>query len=305
MKKVAIMNYKGGVGKTTLTANIGADLAWRGYNVLLVDLDPQASLTFSFISPEEWKENFAANSTIKEFFDDFDNGGSIDFENLINYPEKVNQRIDNSRSGGSLAMVYSHLGLINVDLELASSLSGSTPKQQSGRYLKVHKYLLNALNGISGKQYDYVLFDCPPNFGIVTRNAIVASDGIIVPAKPDYLSTLGIDYLKGKVEELQRDFNHYGHDSKESIDISISGIVFTMVSEMNGGPQLTLQRYMSQVKNEQDIVVFQDYMKENKKYFGSAPEDGVPVVLNYENNATHKSIVSGIEGVVSEFIQRI
>ena len=58
MRIVSVINYKGGVGKTSLTANLGAELAWRGKRVLLIDLDAQASLTFSFIKPDEWVEKF-------------------------------------------------------------------------------------------------------------------------------------------------------------------------------------------------------------------------------------------------------
>lgn len=59
MDIISIINYKGGVGKTTLTTNIAGDLAQLGYNVLMIDLDPQASLTFSFLKPDEWKEKVA------------------------------------------------------------------------------------------------------------------------------------------------------------------------------------------------------------------------------------------------------
>ena len=66
MQIVSVINYKGGVGKTTLTANLAAELAWRGYDVLMIDLDAQASLTFSFIAPDDWQNNYADNRTIKE-----------------------------------------------------------------------------------------------------------------------------------------------------------------------------------------------------------------------------------------------
>jgi chromosome partitioning protein len=74
MRVTSIINYKGGVGKTTLTANLGAELAWRGAKVLLIDLDPQASLTFSFVRPEDWKADLADTSTIKQWFDSFTEG---------------------------------------------------------------------------------------------------------------------------------------------------------------------------------------------------------------------------------------
>ncbi len=72
MHIVSVINYKGGVGKTTVTANLAAELAHRGYNVLLLDLDPQASLTFSFMRPEDWKELYAESRTIKKWFDSFE-----------------------------------------------------------------------------------------------------------------------------------------------------------------------------------------------------------------------------------------
>ena len=68
MQTISVINYKGGVGKTTLTANIAGELAYRGYDVLMVDLDPQASLTFSFLEPENWREKVAADKTIKNWF---------------------------------------------------------------------------------------------------------------------------------------------------------------------------------------------------------------------------------------------
>src|SRR5262249_61931451 len=75
---VSVINYKGGVGKTTLTANIGADLAARGRRVLLVDLDPQASLTFSFYRPSEWEEQLAGGRTVLHWFDSYPTTGVAD-----------------------------------------------------------------------------------------------------------------------------------------------------------------------------------------------------------------------------------
>ena len=65
MKIVSVINYKGGVGKTTIVANLAAELARRGKRVLLIDLDPQASLTFSFVSLDLWRQRYAGNRTIK------------------------------------------------------------------------------------------------------------------------------------------------------------------------------------------------------------------------------------------------
>src|SRR6202043_3970565 len=109
----------GGVGKTSLTANLGAELAWRGKHVLLLDLDAQASLTFSFIRPDEWRNQYEAGETIKAWFDSFETGTPIPLSDLIQSPPRIAQRLSGR---GTLDVIYSHLGLINVDLELATKL---------------------------------------------------------------------------------------------------------------------------------------------------------------------------------------
>jgi cellulose biosynthesis protein BcsQ len=83
MKIIAVINYKGGVGKTTVTANLAAGLAFRNYNVLLIDLDPQASLTFSFIKPKQWETDFAKSKTIKNWFDRISKGELFDIKPFI------------------------------------------------------------------------------------------------------------------------------------------------------------------------------------------------------------------------------
>ena len=124
MKVVSVINYKGGVGKTSLTANLGAELAWRRKRVLLIDLDAQASLTFSFIKPDEWERDYEAEGTIKSWFDSFDSGSPMPLSDLIHSPPRIAQRLIGK---GNLEVIYSHLGLINVDLELATSLGGAKP----------------------------------------------------------------------------------------------------------------------------------------------------------------------------------
>ncbi len=119
MKVVSVINYKGGVGKTSLTANLAGQLAWGGKRVLLIDLDAQASLTFSFITPDSWDKEFAESKTIKTWFESFDSGKAISLASLIDTPKRVQSALHGK---GDLNVVYSHLGLINVDLELATKL---------------------------------------------------------------------------------------------------------------------------------------------------------------------------------------
>jgi len=134
MKIVSVINYKGGVGKTTLTANIAAELARRGKSVLMIDLDPQASLTFSFVKPDEWREKFALSKTIKEWF----RFRTTNFNDLVIEPQDVKGHLINK---GVLHLISSHLELINVDLELATQLSGANMRQSKQNFLKVHRLL--------------------------------------------------------------------------------------------------------------------------------------------------------------------
>src|SRR5262245_3894569 len=126
MRVVSVINYKGGVGKTSLTANLGAELAWRGKRILLIDLDAQASLTFSFISPDDWGSRYEADRTIKAWFDSFELGEKIPLSGLIERPARVNQMLGGR---GHLHVIYSHLGLLNVDLELATQIRGASLSQ--------------------------------------------------------------------------------------------------------------------------------------------------------------------------------
>ncbi len=210
MKVVSVINYKGGVGKTTVTANLAAGLAKKGKRVLLLDVDPQASLTFSFINEKDWKKYCKESSTIKEYFDAVVKGNNPpSLENFLIKPKGVNDKIKQLDSDGFIDLIPSHLDLIGVDLELATLLGGASMKQSKDNYFKVHNGLREFIVKNTYKKYDIVLIDCPPNFNIVTKNALVASDHVLIPAKPDYLSTLGIDYLQRNITDLTKEFNAY------------------------------------------------------------------------------------------------
>lgn len=153
-------------------------------------------------------------------------------------------------------------------------------------------------------KYDLVFIDCPPNFNIVTKNAIVASDFILIPAKPDYLSTMGIDYLTTSVNQLIEDYNDYckvEDDNKvEKINPKLEGVVFTMVQFYRGRPISHTRQFIAQTKilgQEKKFRVFDNYFRENKTLHADAPEQGVPVVLS----SNYRGIGDEIKAFITEF----
>lgn len=302
MEIVAVINYKGGVGKTTVTSNLAAELAYRGKKVLLIDTDAQASLTFSFITPDQWDTEYKETKTIKSWFDAISQGHQPPaLTDFVITPPSANNAI--GARGGRIDLICSHLGLINVDLELATLLGGVNLQQTKRNYIKVHGKLRAAISKLKeSSDYDLVLIDCPPNFNIVTKNAIVASEKILIPAKPDYLSTLGIDYLHRSVNDLVREFNEYAELDSETdkISPSILGVVFTMIQITSGHPIAAQRQFINQTRRL-GVAAFDNFFRENKTIFADAPQNLRPVVLNYYASGTHSDIVTEIEDFVTEF----
>ncbi|CDA75146.1 sporulation initiation inhibitor protein Soj [Bacteroides sp. CAG:530] len=166
LKIITLANYKGGVSKASSTASIGACMARMGKKVLLIDLDGQANLTMYFIPNEE------------------DNGASI-FDSLVNnVPLPVKH-------------IKENLDLVPSSLEMASAEIAMTN-------LLAREQLLSRLLEPVRQNYDYILIDCPPSLGIVTTNAFLAADEIIVPMTPELLPLKGMRLLDAFVTSLQR-----------------------------------------------------------------------------------------------------
>jgi chromosome partitioning protein len=172
-KSIAVVNQKGGVGKTTTVLNLSAALAERGHRVLIVDMDPQANLTISFgLNPE------ALPHTTYEFL----------LDEVA--PEQV---ITETRHGG-LHLIPSDIRLAAGEVRLAEMMMGET-------VLKVQ------LEGVSSN-YDFILIDSPPNLGLLTINSLVAATEALVPVQTQYFSLKGIKQLLGTFKLLRTRMNH-------------------------------------------------------------------------------------------------
>lgn len=293
MKVVSVINYKGGVGKTTITANLASEMVRRKKRVLVIDLDPQTNLTFSYIKVEKWHSEYEKNRTIKYWFDSIIDGTKPipTFKELI----VKNNGVD---------LICSHLGLIDVDIELAASLSAGTERQHKNNFIKTYSYIKNELVTLEN-EYDIVLFDCPPNFSIVTKNALIASDYYIVPAKMDYLSTLGINQLKNHVDSLVEQFNRYTEEDMKKTHPTFLGVIATMISVRNNKPISAQQTYVQQLKRN-GINMFTSMIRENKTLYAYAPEYGIPVVCqNVSSGSTYEQVVLELKKLTDEFIGKV
>ena len=307
MKVVSVINYKGGVGKTTLTANLGAYAAVRGSRVLMIDLDPQTQLTFSFMLPEEWRDNYAANRTFKNYFEAIIREEFVT-PSLSRFIIPINNWDTLKLGNEKLDLISSHLELINIDVQLANMVNVTSAIQHAATTLRTYSYLHNSLEELRD-DYDLVMIDCPPNFGVSVRNALFASDYYIIPAKLDYLSMLGIENLEENVKNFRSEceihINTLNDERYKPLRLSLLGVVPTMVNIAKGDEPLAVQKeYMNEIQSKGYHIYH--FIRNNSTVFGSAPKDGVPAVLTRPRfNLTAKKIVRELQELGEEFLRSI
>lgn len=307
MKVVSIINYKGGVGKTTLTANLGAYAASQGKRVLMIDLDPQTHLTFSFMTPEYWGRHYADTKTLKKYFEPLTRGiyELLPLSELI-IPLRPGNTLNYENI--KLDLISSHLDLIMIDMELAGLISAPTTGMVAANTLRVYNYLRNELERMKD-DYDLVLLDCPPNFYVMVKNAIIASDYYIVPARPDYLSTLGVVELRKKIDTHLTQYHEYVKMIQDRrykpVFLTMLGIVPMMVNIQKGEQAVSVQQEYIELMSSDGSHIFH-FVRNNPSVFGASPQDGVPAVLTRPRfNITARKIVSELKQLGDEILSRI
>jgi chromosome partitioning protein len=171
---IAVANQKGGVGKTTTTANLGAALTIRGQRVLLVDLDPQGNLTSAFGLEKDIQQTVA--------------DALLDRRIPLPVVPVANGTVPVAGGEHHLAVVPAAVGLASAEAQLINKL---------GRELRLRDQLA-ALDG----QYDFVLIDTPPALGVLTINALVAASRVIIPTEARFFSLQGLQMLEDSIEEI-------------------------------------------------------------------------------------------------------
>lgn len=214
-KVIAITNQKGGVGKTTTTVNLGVGLACNRKKVILIDADPQGSLTISLgiKNPDALDVSLATvmDAAIEDRPMDESAG-------ILHHGEGVDILPSNIELSGM------ETGLFNI---------------MSREYV-----LRNYIDSVR-KNYDYILIDCMPSLGMMTINALVAADSVIIPSQPSFLSTKGLNLLLHSINKVKRSINP---------SLKIDGILFTMVD--------------SRTNNAKDIIeTLRDTVGQNIRIF--------------------------------------
>ena len=191
-KTIAITNQKGGVGKTTTTANLGIGLARAGKRVLLVDADPQGSLTISLGWPQLDDLSYTLADAIEKILEEDEPECSLD--GILHHAEGVD-------------LMPANIELSGIEATLVNALSRESILRQ----------YLTPLQ----ERYDYILIDCPPSLGMLTINALAAASSILIPVQAEYLPAKGLEQLLHTFKRVRRQINP---------QLQIDGIVLTMVN---------------------------------------------------------------------------
>ena len=229
MKIISIINQKGGVGKTTTTINLGTAMAACGANVLLIDMDPQGNLTTGM--------GLKKDERTKGVYDVLMNG--LNAKNVLKKTEIKN-----------LDLMPSSDELLGIDIQLSND---------NDRIMR----LKNALKDINF--YDYILIDCPPSLSLLTINALVASNGALVPLQAEFYALEGLSQILKTIDDIKNSVNH---------SLNLEGVIITMFDGRNN----LSNQVEEDVRSYLGADVYNTIIPRNIK-LSEAPSHGLPALI--------------------------
>lgn len=277
-KKVSLINMKGGVGKSTLAVN----LAWHFSamsrwvkKVLVVDLDPQFNASQYLLGVTEYDKIIKNNiPTIWDIFEQFTPLPGSPVPSALE-PTKVIYNAKNFYGGSCIALIPSRL-------ELAFSLRNPGQKEQ----------LLAKFISKVEEKYELIILDCPPTESLFTWAAYLASDYILVPVKPEYLSSIGVSLLVNSMEEFKRRY--------EDHNLELAGIVFNATTEYVP-EEIRSKTEVKGIAHKHGWYVFENEVSYSRSYPKGARE-GQPIFRTSYSRLTQAARFSAF---AEEFAQRI
>ena len=250
MKSLSILCQKGGVGKTTTSLSLAASLGVLEKKVLLIDADPQGNAT----------SGIGINS------DDF-NKSSYDV--LLNQCE-INDSIIKTKSP-NLDIIPANIDLVAVEIELVD-----TNKRE---------HMLTKMIDKIKKDYDFIIIDCPPSLGLITMNALTASNSVIIPIQCEYYALEGLGKLLNTIKGIQKVHND---------NLEIEGILLTMFDS-----RLRLSNQVKDdVKKHFGDMVFSTIIPRNVS-LGEAPSHGESIIVYNSTSKGSKSYIKFAQEVIN------
>lgn len=248
---IAVANQKGGVGKTTTAVNLGASVAATGRKVLLVDFDPQGNASSGVGYPRNKVELSVYDALV----------GDVEFSDTIRPTEITTLFVSPANSE-----------LVGAEIELIGA---------EGR----EYYLAHNIETVAD-DYDYIIIDCPPSLGMLTLNALVAADGVLVPMQAEYFALEGLSALMSTIDRVREAYNP---------NLTLEGILFCMYdSRTNLSGQVR-----GEVEEHMGEKVFRTRIPRNVR-LSESPSHGKPVLLYDFRCAGSKSYMD----LAREFVDR-
>jgi chromosome partitioning protein len=288
-RKISFINYKGGVGKTSLVVNLAASLAKLGHRILLVDLDTQSNASIWLLKLERWnKINNASEGSLFSIF----SPGTVRLSDLI-IRDVVEDR-DGHKALPGLDLIPTTFNLVDLESEYV-------PDPKMPPYAVFEEQLAEVES-----QYDFIFFDCPPNILRASQLGLFSSSEIYVPANPDALSLIGFTLLIEKLGKFNQLSAGFRHEAMGPV-AQVHGIIFNSIKTNvdievpKMRMQLRLNQFRSVKRVAQSASIFNSQIRD-AMVVRRAVTLGLPVILVGQETQETDNVVNDYRQAAAELI---